>query len=260
MRTSMGLGGWAVAVALAGGARADLLVNVDFHPGGAAGEYASNYVGQGALADPGHDVWNAVAPNLNNGHSESWGSLGDLADDPYVTGALVDSTGAPTLLTLSIYRGAGAAIAYNPANGGYANIADDAKALMNDFLIAYGRTTNTVVINNLTANGFYNLYLYGAGDNPDQETSFTVGATAQATLGVPGGSHNLTAGNDYVVFGAVQADLSGNLSISYHASGVSDDGDFNGFQLQAIPEPATADLLGWGVLAAAGWVQRRFRS
>ena len=147
---------------------------------------------------------------------------------------LLDSTGQETPVTVTVKRGTplGTTFAVNPSNTwAYSHVADDAKALMSDYLIAPGGGTNEVTVNHLVPGSRYTFYLYGAGDQNTHQTTFTIGAKSQTTLGVPHDSHNLTPEGDYVVFTDVLAD-NGTVTISYVGAGASRDGNFNGFQMQ----------------------------
>ena len=66
-----------------------------------------------------------------------------------------------------------------------------------------------------------------------------------------GSANTLAPGVDYVEFTGVKSDAAGNLVITFSGtgsaqSGLSAEGDFNGFQLEQVPEPATFALVGAG--------------
>jgi len=232
----------------------DLYLNVDFQPGGAGGGTSVVYSGQGALATPG-TIWNVVAPSTDGAFNGEFGSGGnfDFAGGSIILSSLLDSEGVSSGVQLELFKGTpDTAFALNPLNGGDVNIANDAKGLMRDFLIA--SDPNAVNITGLLDGGIYTLYLYGAGDNSGQRTKFTVGGTDQSTTGVAG-SHDLTEGVDYVVFENVLAS-GGFIGITYTADDGAGEGHFNGFQLvQVVPEPSTVLLTGMGCLVMI-WKRR----
>lgn len=237
--------------------RADLYLNVDFQPGGAGGGTSVTFGAQGALATPGN-VWNVAAPSTDGAFNGEFGSGGtfDFAGSSYVLG-LQDSEGAATGVQLELFKGTpDTAFALNPLNGGDTAIANDAKALMRDFLIA--SDPNDVNITGLVDGGLYTLYLYGAGDNAGQFTTFTVGGVSKSTTGVSG-PHDLTEGVDYVVYNNVLAS-GGFIGINYTPGSGAGEGHFNGFQLmEVVPEPTSAGLLGFAALLAARLARRRGR-
>ena len=234
-----------VALALAGEARAaDATVNVDFQPGPGGMAFSVDYFGQGALADPGHDHWNIVAPPVD-GYESLWGSGGNFNfAGSHTSGTLQDSSGGMTPVVVSVREGVplGTTFAVNPSNTwAYEHVANDKKRLMSDYLIAPGGGVNHVIISNLVAGARYTLYLYGAGDQETHRTTFTVGAAVKTTGGAPNRSHELTLDGDYVVFSDVEA-VDGVITVAYVGAGPSRDGNFNGLQLRgeiptfALPE------------------------
>lgn len=221
------------------------VINVDFQPGPTGAAASSNYVGQGAVSDPGNNVWNAVTPDTGGEFNGEFGTGGffSFAGDTYTSAALVDSTGAATPVTVTVNKGPAPGESersfaiYSTNVNSMANVATNAAGLMSDYLITHkdGFDVNAVVLNNLTTGGIYNLVLYGAGDFESRNTRFVVGDRTLATTGVPGGAHALTAGQDYVVFNGVVA-VSGSITITYMNGGEYDEGNFNGLQLvEATP-------------------------
>ena len=231
-----------------------VIVNVDFQPGGSGGGTAATFNAQGALASPGN-TWNVVAPSTDGSNNGPFGSGGrfDFSGDPYTAGSLLNSGGGATSLGVEVFKGdPDSAFALNPANGFDANIADDAKELMRDYLISgWGTDPNSVNIVGLTPGSTYTLYLYGAGDNDAVSTTFTINGVDKSTTGVPGGAHNLTLNQDYVVFTGVASN--GTISIAYKNNGESADGHFNGFQISYSAPASVPTLSEWGmILLAAG--------
>ena len=240
----------AAVMGLAVSARSDVIINVDFQPGGAGGGTSVTFASQGAVASLGN-VWNATAPSTDGAFNGEFGSGGifDFAGGSMTIASLLDSEGNATSIQLELFKGTpDSAFALNPLNGGDFNVANDAKDLMRDFLIA--TDPNDVNISGLIDGGLYHLYLYGAGDNSSQQTTFTVGGVSQSTTGV-NGSHDLTEGVDYVVYNNVVAS-GGFIGINYTVADGASEGRFNGFQLvQVVPEPSTLLLTGAGYLVLA---------
>jgi hypothetical protein len=138
----------------------------------------------------------------------------------------------------------------------------------------------------LTPNAPFNLYMYAGGSNggnggtfllpnANQGTGYGSGAGWVATAGLNGtggyitvpanstyhsvfsanGGNNPTPeqGITWVLLPAV-ADANGDISVLDQENPVGNKPYFNGFQIQAAPEPATLGLLG---AAAAGLLARR---
>lgn len=254
MKRNMGVWWMIMALGVAGQAKSDMVVNIDFQPGGAGGGSSVVYSGPGAAASPGN-LWNVLAPSTDGSFNGEFGSGGifDFSGGSLVLGSLLDSEGNATGIQLELFKGTpDFAFALNPLNGGDVNVANDAKDLMRDFLIA--TDANDVNITGLVDGGLYNIYLYGAGDNSGQYTTFTVGGNSLSTTGVAG-SHDLTEGVDYVVFNNVIAS-GGFIGVNYTTASGAGEGRFNGMQIvQVVPEPATLLLTGMGLLVMA--VRRR---
>ena len=236
--------GVVVALFLGTMAWAGQIINVDFQPGPTGDDSSVNYGGQGVLPDPLNDIWNVVAPGTGGEFNGEYGTGGfyNFEGASFILSNLVDSTGAPTPVTVTVNKAPlgnpaeserAFAIASNNLNS-MANIATDALGLMSDYLITRndGFDDNLVMISNLVTNGIYNLVLFGAGDFGDRNTTFIVGGIAKTTVGVPEGPHTLTEGQDYVVINGVVAE-DGTIVITYLNGGENAEGNFNGFQLQA---------------------------
>ena len=228
---------------------ASVFINVDFQPGGTGGGTAATFAAQGALFSPG-SIWNAVAPETDGASNGEFGSGGrfNFAGDPLVVGGLLDSEGAATGIGLELFKGdPDSAFALNPLNGFDAHIADNAKALMRDYLISgWGTNPNAVNITGLEPGSTYTLCLYGAGDNSAVSTKFTVNGVDVTTAGVPDGAHNLAEGQDYVICTGVASN--GTISIEYMNNGESADGHFNGFQLVYAQPASIPTLTEWGMI------------
>lgn len=211
------------------------VINVDFQPGSSGAMFSSTHAGTGALIGSDNDRWNAVEPPVE-GYTSTWGAGGNFNFvAAYHTEPLLDARGWSTPVTVTVEAGEplGTTFAVNPDNvWAYEHVADDAKDLMKDYLIAPGGTTNRVLINNLSADERYTLYVFGAGDQNYHQTTFTVDGRSKSTAGVPHDQrHDLTEGVDYVVFEDVEP-VNGTIAIRYTAAGESRDGNFNGFQLR----------------------------
>lgn len=238
---------WLAAAILMSRGAAAVLINVDLQPGPSGNAFSADFAGQGGLADPGHDVWNAVAPPVD-GYASSWGSGGNFDfTNAFHSAALFDSAGRPTRVTLSVERGAplGTTFAVNPGNlWAYDHVASDVRNLMSDYLIAPGNGTNRVVLHHLERGARHTLCLYGAGDQNTHQTTFTVGGVSQTTRGVPHELHTMKAGDEYVIFTGVVASADGTIAIDYTGAGASRDGNFNGLQIRPEAPQAAAPAEG----------------
>jgi hypothetical protein len=119
------------------------------------------------------------------------------------------------------------------------------------------------------ASGSYNLFLYGQNYDATRGAAFflntTNGGTAVGGITMTlntGNRSTFVLGDNYVEFLNVHPDSGGNIfgfwgAVSNSISGLSGEGDFNGLQLVAVPEPSVMGILGIGVF---GWFARRNRS
>jgi hypothetical protein len=144
-------------------------------------------------------------------------------------------------------------------NADTGNMAANATNLMREYLVS-SSGAQTVTISGLSPNNPYNLALYGAGDNSPRDTTFSVSGVAgtQSTV-FPGTPHAaLTLGEDYVLYNDVLASNNGQIVITYNNGPGNGEADFNGLQIQSVPEPsALAALLGMGGVGLIGLVWRR---
>jgi hypothetical protein len=215
------------------------IVNIDiqgklFGITGPSGD-GTTFSGQGALADLGNNFWNGVQFPGNGSVTET---------TPFTSGALNDSAGLATAITISsseYYH-------YNEAAFGPpdAKFASGFGSLMADYLDG-GGGGRSITFANLTPNGNYNLYLYG-----HYNATYTIGGTS-LVKGNNNSPHSLTEGVDYLVFSNVLADGAGNLTVTYTSA-------LAGLQLQSspIPEPASAAALaGCALLGLAACRRRR---
>ena len=238
-------------VLASGSARAGLLLDVQF--GG--GQYNSSPSGtQSGPAEIGSagDFWN----EFSNRNTPSTGS-----------GALMDAGDNPSNVDLSYSFGGGYTGQGAPSNNSGNGFYDTQYAnLMLGFFSAYS-TPSTVTLTNLPANTQFNLYLYGEGNGTnDRQTVFsTSGGTGTLTLTPNKNLGTFTSPtdnpneNNYGVL-STTSDATGTLTITVaEAPGNTNEADFNGFQLQEVPEPSTVWLVP-GCAAILGLAfQRRFR-
>jgi hypothetical protein len=234
-----------IVLGLAAGGQAGV-INVDFQPGGDGGGQAAPYTGQGAYPDPGNNVWNIVAPPTNNVFNWS-GASGGYYTSNLVLSSLLDSAGSATGVGLTVYADPNSNNTGAYATSSTSNIAQNAINLGRDYIIAFNNTIQKVEITGLDDSAWYDLYLYGSGDHPIRRTLFQItGANLTSqnlpTRGVPGGTHNLQKGNDYVVAHAIRP-AAGKITIQYSTAGNSGntEGGFNGFQL--VPRPDIYQVL-----------------
>jgi len=102
-----------------------------------------------------------------------------------------------------------------------------------------------VLLAGLAPSATWDLVLYNAANansgnfSAVRTTFFTVDGNALSSTW-DGVTSNLIQGVDYVEFTGVKSDAMGNLVIIFSGSagsGLSAEGDFNGFQLEQVPEP-----------------------
>lgn len=210
-------------------------VNVDLQPGATGERHAVTYAGYGPGGEECGDVWNAVAPPVD-GYTSDWGSGGNLSfRDLFLVTNLLDGSGQKTIVSVSVERGdpLGTSFAVNDQNTwAFEHVAENAKDLMKDYLIAPGGGTNTLIISGLEPGSRCTLWLFGAGDQDTHQTAFRLGDCTRTTTGVLHEKHNLVPGGDYVVFDPVLVSADGSVTVHYSGVGKSRDGNFNGFQLR----------------------------
>ncbi len=192
---------------------------INFNVPGGAG--ATNYSGQGAYADPGHNYWNPVR--------------GGGTTSP--TNLLSDGiTASPITLTSQL----GGTFGTQGTQGTPA-------ALQQPYQYNSAvRRTNT--LNNVPA-GTYDLYLYGINDTGTRGTTFTVSSATtppvtQSTVNTPGSLTSFIYGADYVVFrnivlataGTITFTWTGNPNVSLAGN---NEGDFNALQLALVSTNTT---------------------
>jgi len=208
---------------LAGAAQAGLIagqtVNVDFDSG------TSTFTGQGVLSAPG-DTWNGVV----SGNSSP-------ATFPASGEALVDSQGNDTSVGLTL-------------EGDFFDF--DGNNNDSDLLRDYVATSNddqTLTISGLDAGVAHNLVLFAQGDSSGQGAALSVGGETKSTTGADPTNPNFVEGVNFVQF-TTDADENGEIAVGWDT--VGNFSAINGFQVQAVPEPASLALLGLGGLMLVG--------
>jgi hypothetical protein len=187
------------------------------------------YVGQGAYADSGNNIWNGFGDTVTSGI------------------AALSSSGALTPVTFSINipDGDNGGL-YNQDNGSGGNSLQGTPGFLlgNAALAANGgANTGTFTFNNVPS-GNYDLYAYAANYDGDRGARFTVNGTTQTVNNNPSvtGQHpptNFVNGVTYVVFhnliptnGVVTGTWDGNFTNPN--TGQSGEGDLAGLQLVKV--------------------------
>ncbi|MDB6064414.1 MAG: uncharacterized protein JWR26_622 [Pedosphaera sp.] len=188
------------------------IINFDV-PGGAGG---TNYSGQGACSDPGHNYWNAIVGGGTTG----------------ATNRLSDGvTGSPITLTSQL----GGTFGTQGAQGTPAGLQQPYE--YNNAIV------RTNALNNVPA-GTYYLYLYGINNTGTRGTTFTVSTAAMApvsksTINTPASLTTFTLGADYVVFSNMVVSTAGPITFTWTANpnvtvAGNNEGDLNGLQLAFV--------------------------
>jgi hypothetical protein len=191
-------------------------VNVDFN----GTESSGTYSGTGAAPDTG-TVWNGITPS---GAS-------------YTSGALVDSAGGATPITVTLST-------YNVYDADE-NTAAYQPALLNDFIyqtvLGPNGPPGNFSIDNLTPGGAYDLYFYGQnGGYSNTATSFTIGSTTKIATNTNsgGGPSSFVEDANYVVFSSVIA-TGGSIAGTFNDVAAANNAAFNGLQIVTVPEPTS---------------------
>ncbi len=188
------------------------VVNFDV-PGGAA---ATNYSGQGAYSDPGHNYWNPV---LGGGTTPATNRLSDGV--------------TPTAITLTSQLG---------GTFGTQGAQGTAAALQSPYEYNNAQL-RTDTLNNVPP-GTYNLYLYGINNTGTRGTTFSVFTSATApftesTSNTPASLTSFIQGADYVIFSNVVLSATGTIAFTWTANpnvtlAGNNEGDFNALQLVMV--------------------------
>lgn len=131
--------------------------------------------------------------------------------------------------------------------------------LLGQASLVSGSNLGSFTLNNVAA-GTYDLFLYGANYDFNRGAAFNitegggtaVGGYTSAINGLYGGTQHggFVLGDNYVEFtGVTPVDgvISGTWGAVNNPLGLSGEGDFNGLQLVAAPEPTTLALAGLGI-------------
>lgn len=213
-----------------GRASAQVVTNIDFNQ-----NTGTNFSGQGAFADPGHDFWNDV--------TSTTGGSGFLASDG------VTSTG----LSISVSGSNGI------GTGGSAPFAD---LLLFDYLFVTSPSPVSFTISGLTAGQSYQFYFYsqaGGSGATNRAAIFTLNGASQSLTGNLAGA--FVQGTNFVLFQATPGGTSLSGTFARDIANGSGEAEFNGLQIVAVPEPSTFALLACALgLAGALRFRRRLAS
>ncbi len=214
------------------GQQSSVSLPINFDAAGMAGFGGTNYSGQGAYSDTGHNYWNALvfggttpAGINSDGTTASPITLTDTSSGRYNGGQGANGTPA----------GLESPFTDNSNNGSI--------------------VTNK--LNNVPA-GTYNLYLYGKNDDngdANRGTTFkvSVGGTSYGSLSTTNSTtSSFTKGNDYVEFTNIVVGSGGVITFTYAANTAAtntfnpqNEGNFNGLQL--VPAPTTVTVINFDV-------------
>ena len=208
------------------------LVSVDFN--GASGFAGLTAHGFGVIGSTVNDVWNGEAGNA------------------YTGGVATDSN----LKLVDGFTSSGATLSYQaPGNGtefGYDIGPNGPNAdLTGDYLLTGNSgTPGSATISGLSPTVQYALYIYNGANAPNRISNFLVTNGSGTVPGtITNASINQTtswvSGSNYLAFN-VFPNSSGQIQIQFVGTGNSPnatEANFAGFQLQAVPEPASLCVL-----------------
>jgi hypothetical protein len=190
---------------------------------------------------------------------DTWNALSGFTYSSYPTGgsggpySLVYANGSPSAVSVSslTFNGSFASVEPNfPSTSAFTGT--PWANLMGAYISVPSQTApGYVSLAGLEPSATYNLVLYSAPNAGEVRSAlFTVDGNTLSTA-YNGTTSTLIQGVDYVEFTGVKSDAIGNLVITFSGtgsaqSGLSAEGDFNGFQLEQVPEPGTFALAGAG--------------
>jgi hypothetical protein len=128
---------------------------------------------------------------------------------------------------------------------------------MSGYLVDYGDTGIDLKFTGLEAGQQYGIWVYAQGDNngAGRQMSLTVNGSLETLLTQPD-TDTFQSGGNYV-FVTPYADANGVIDL--YGSKISGEGNINGVQLMAVPEPSPAMLLMAGAALLGGLAARRSR-
>jgi len=234
------------------------LIDVDFNGNSVGTAYNGGGPASGptqsgaALIGSAGDTWNGFADSAFTFATYPSGLSGSGLALNYANGS---ASGVSMSLTADGSYDAtepnwGNSSAFVTAGSPYANLMQD---------LIYGNTAHSITLSGLAANQTFDLVIYNAADQnvPGGRTSsFTVNGITQ-TSDWDGVTSTLVAGVDYVNYASATSDGSGNLVINFGPAAGASEGDVDGFQLLAVPEPSTWAMLATGSLMLLGYRRSR---
>ena len=179
------------------------VVNIDLNLGG-----TPTYSGLGAAPDaPGNTTWNGLAV--------TGGSAPGTATASSTYSGLVFSDNSPSGLGVTIRR-----TNQSDTPGGTQSSGNAAADLLRDYVVVNSgdpgtKLSGTITISGLAAGTTYDLYLYGAGSQTEQNTAFTIDGTTLQTAGPLGATSVLTESEDFILFTGVLPDASNQIAVTY---------------------------------------------
>lgn len=194
------------------------LVNIDFNKAGSSVGTA----GGAAVVGAAGDTWNGIAVAVSPGPASGTNI------------SLVDSTNAASDATLS----------YSADYGLDVGSSSFFPALLKDYLRVQN-AAGTVTIGGLSSAVTYDVYLYIASDTQNRVSTFTVDGATSSTA-ANSSDQTLTSfveGKNYLKF-TLSPDANDQIKITIHQGGGATQGNLNGLQIQAVPEPASLAILG----------------
>jgi hypothetical protein len=214
------------------------LINVDFNAD-STGTYTQS--GAAVFGNAG-DLWNGIVWSANQSSN-----FASLFDSMGITSGVTLTFSASTAFNAAAYPQAGL------PNGFYGTPYSN---LMNDYLVAYPNQPGQFTLSGLQPTQDYQLLVYtdSASDGGGRQTNVTVsGLTITQLTNAPLNPmfNQFVQGYNYLAFD-VKPTQAGLLTVDFSAA--VGEGDITGFQLVAVPEPATSALVligGLGIICLA---------